>query len=207
MAILLGTPPLLIRFCIILLGIFNAYITFRLNGPTEKHPRLYSKLFSITAQRNNAYLRTGYRNDDFPSTLDVPGLENKVLLVPERTTHYQLNGTDADEEWEQLLPASARLARLGPNYRPFAVSMLHSLHCLDRLRQSIPNKPITPIGRLHVEHCANYIRESILCAADTQLEPEDGPGVPHICRDWTAVYKTVVENHEAFVDADVDVPY
>jgi len=187
---ILGTPPMVIRLCIILLGIFNAYITFSLNEPTEKHQRLYS-----------------FINDDFPSTLDVPGLQNKVLLVPERTTRYQLNGSDADEDWERLLPLSARLARLGPNYRPFAVSMLHTLHCLDRLRQSIPNKPDTPIGRLHVEHCANYIRESILCAADTQLEPEDGPAVLRICRDWTAVYKTVVENHKAFIDADVDVPY
>ena len=149
----------------------------------------------------------GFINDDFPSQLSVPGVDDNVVLVHEDTRHYQLNGDEADEEWDRLLPSEVRLVRLGPNYRPFAVSMLHTLHCLDRLRQSLLTKPTSSVGRFHVEHCANYIRESILCAADMQLEPESDPFVPRVCRDWTAVYAEVLRNHDGFINANVSVPF
>lgn len=143
--------------------------------------------------------------------------------MAEQTVHYQLNGSDADAEWEMLLPPPVSVVRLGPHFRPFAVSMLHTLHCLDRLRHAIQEKPQTRIGLKHVEHCANYVREAILCGADTRLEPvEPEPNlslepdvgvdgnvndIERVCRDRTAVYKEIRNNHQVFVDASVTVPY
>lgn len=139
---------------------------------------------------------SAYINDDFPARLDVPGLDDKVILTSEQTVHYGLNGTEADEEWEALLPLSVGrgVVHLGPHYRTFAVTMLHTLHCLDRMRHSIFAKPIGSGNIKHIEHCANYVRELILCAADTQLEPEGKLDVARVCRDWTAVYAEMQRN-------------
>ena len=37
-------------------------------------------------------------HDDFPLTLDVPGVEERILLVSEPSVYYALNGSDADEQ-------------------------------------------------------------------------------------------------------------
>ncbi|THH03568.1 hypothetical protein EW145_g6169 [Phellinidium pouzarii] len=181
----------LIRICIIALGIFNAYLTFTL----QRRPTMSDRQYTYIA-------------DDFPAEIDVPGLEEQVSLVTEQTTHYQLNGSEADMEWEMLLPLPARLVRLGPDFRPFAVSMLHTLHCLDRLRHYLYETPTTNVGREHVEHCANYIREDILCGANTRLIPAGGVdgdignlNMEYTCRDWTAVYVVIQKNHQAYVDS------
>ena len=161
------------------------------------------------------YKKIAYVGNDFPPILDIPGIDSVVQLVVEPTVHYQLNGSLADQEWALLLPRPAALVRLGPHYRPFAISMLHSLHCLDKLRHSIREPPRTPIGRMHVEHCANYLRESILCAADSTLEPvpkeeTDNYGsfsLTRECRNWMAVYEEIQRNHDRFVKASVKVPF
>ncbi|KAL5522477.1 hypothetical protein ACEPAG_8493 [Sanghuangporus baumii] len=188
----------LLRLAVALSALFNALLTIRLLGRTSLQSTSYS-----------------YIDDDFPPVLDVPGIDTALELVIESTVHYQLNGSLADQEWGMLLPEPAILVRLGPHYRPFAISMLHSLHCLDKLRHSIQEAPRTRIGRIHVEHCANYIRESVLCAADTTLEPtskgrtniDDLQAVTRKCRDWTAVYEEIRRNHDQFVKASVAVSY
>ena len=111
-------------------------------------------------------------------------------MISEPTVHYALNGSDADEEWSALVPPSAGhgAIHLGPNRRSFAVTMMHTLHCLDKMRLSIFAKPTGNGDMRHIEHCTNYVRELILCAADAQLEPVDNPHVPRVCRDWNAVY-------------------
>jgi len=168
-----------VKLCVALLGLLNIYLALTLRRPKVAVTRQYS-----------------YINDDFPARLDVPGLYDKVVLLSEQTVHYGLNGTDADEEWEALLPPSVGrgVVHLGPHYRTFAVTMLHTLHCLDRLRHSIFDKPVGSGNIKHIEHCANYVRELILCSADTQLELEGEPHVARVCRDWTAVYAEMHRN-------------
>ncbi|KAL5523281.1 hypothetical protein ACEPAF_1548 [Sanghuangporus sanghuang] len=194
----MSTRTTLLRLAVALSALFNALLTIR--------------LLRRTASQNTSY---SYIDDDFPPVLDVPGIDSALELIIQPTVHYQLNGSLADQEWGMLLPEPAVLVRLGPHYRPFAISMLHSLHCLDKLRHSIQEVPRTQIGRIHVEHCANYIRESILCAADTTLEPaskgeietDDSQAVTRKCRDWTAVYEEIRRNHDQFVKAAVAVLY
>lgn len=153
---------------------------------------------TLNSQIHNIFANTllAYINDDFPARLDVPGLDEKVILISEQSVHYGLNGTEADEEWEALLPPSVGrgVVHLGPHYRTFAVTMLHTLHCLDRMRHSIFVKPIGSGNIKHIEHCANYVRELILCSADTQLEPEGKSDVARVCRDWSAVYAEMQRN-------------
>lgn len=139
-------------------------------------------------------------------------MENPVQLIVEDTVHFPLNGTLARQEWWSLIPPLSLedgLVHLGPEYRPFAVAMLHTFHCINRIRARLVNIPHTPQTRAHVEHCFNYMRQSVLCAADTTLEPLsetymeaygvqniDGleTNVKHVCRDWSAVYREVERN-------------
>ncbi|KAH7884157.1 hypothetical protein F5I97DRAFT_1663037 [Phlebopus sp. FC_14] len=146
-----------------------------------------------------------YVGDDFPQTFSVPGLE-KVHLYTEDTAHYGVNGTLADLEWSLLIPEGDQgFIRLGPQSRPFVVSMLHSLHCINRLRKAVVDRPSTYQAWQHTHHCMNYLRQIILCAADTRLNPLishsddgrmgiDGLNLVYTCQDWTAVYKAVEEN-------------
>lgn len=94
---------------------------------------------------------------------------------------------------------------LGPNNRPFTVSLYHQLHCLDTIRVEFVLNGSHAVE--HVEHCLRYLRQVILCHADTTMEAaywlEDeegvepashGYGVVHTCNDWDAV-KSFVEAH------------
>ncbi|KAJ8514883.1 hypothetical protein ONZ45_g7629 [Pleurotus djamor] len=177
--------------CLAILWIsFNAIVSFI----------LFEHLFSSEPRKEYTFL-----GDDFPARLEVPGIDAPVLLmtgVP--TAHYALNGTIADHEWDHLLGGPVVIVRLGPQWRPFAITMLHSLHCLDFLRKGILRPPQDKISHFHVEHCANYLREAILCGADTTLiqppmESYAPRPVERICRNWAAVYQTIRRNNEIFL--------
>lgn len=63
---------------------------------------LSSLMYNILVNISSAYI-----NGDFPARLDVPGLPDKVIFISDQTVHHdELNGTEADEQWESLLPLS-----------------------------------------------------------------------------------------------------
>jgi len=58
----------------------------------------------------------------------------------------------------------------------------------------------------HMTHCFDYIRQGISCAGDLSMEwprtePDgrrfavDGWGIPHECKDWSAIMNYMDENH------------
>ncbi|KAA1475293.1 hypothetical protein DENSPDRAFT_883454 [Dentipellis sp. KUC8613] len=155
---------------------------------------------------------------DHPTTLplDLP----TVALTLENSHHYALNSSTAAAAFHSLYPAgSLGFLRLGPHDRFFGLAMYHQLHCVDSLRRAIlglaPHGE-TRLGKMgkegwqedHVGHCLNYLRQSILCAADLTLEPEvvegemdaeEGLGVTHVCKDWSAVRGFAERNYEEWV--------
>ncbi|KAH7922967.1 hypothetical protein BV22DRAFT_983324, partial [Leucogyrophana mollusca] len=147
-----------------------------------------------------------YIDDDFPLSFPVPDM-GLVRLTTEETVHYPVNGTLADKEWSVLLPKideKEGFVHLGPNSRPFTVSMVHSLHCLNIMREALVQAPVSHYERTHLHHCMNYARQMILCAADTRLNPLsishnghqgiDGIDLTFTCRDWTVAYRALEEN-------------
>ncbi|RPD61389.1 hypothetical protein L227DRAFT_471958, partial [Lentinus tigrinus ALCF2SS1-6] len=139
--------------------------------------------------------------DDHPAyyPLDAP----EVLLTPEDTVHYQVSSPEADGEWAALFPPGGGFMRLGPEGRPFVLTLYHQLHCLDRIRQAIGEKHTTQ----HVHHCFNYLRQLVLCEADSTLErplhwqaadsESAYPSGERMCTDWEHVYEIAAANHEA----------
>ena len=75
----------------------------------------------------------------------------------EPTKHYQLSGPSADAEWAALAPNNGIL-RLGPERRPYSVSLFHQLRCLDIIRRDIVGSLLPPEddGKLS-RHCLNYM--------------------------------------------------
>ena len=141
----------------------------------------------------------GFVEDDYPAyyPLDSP----EVLLIPEDTVHYQASSIEADSEWAALFPPGGGFMRLGPEGRPFVLTLYHQLHCLDRIRHAIGEKHSTQ----HVHHCFNYLRQLVLCEADATLEPTAPggdsrsayPTGERTCTDWEHVYEIAEKNHEA----------
>ncbi|KAI0667429.1 hypothetical protein C8Q78DRAFT_982211, partial [Trametes maxima] len=115
-------------------------------------------------------------------------------------------------EWEAILPSGGALLYLGPQFRPFTLSIFHQLRCLDIIRETIVDlytswEPHPPVKRPQlVQHCMGYLRQTALCRADTRLESvraASGPGltapdVTHTCRDWKAVYEAAERNYRAY---------
>lgn len=140
----------------------------------------------------------------------VPGVENPVLMVTEKSVHYQV-GQDAESEWFSAMPRDNMdgIVHVAENQQG-SVAMLHSLHCLNRVRRGVATRPKDGGARAHVQHCFTYLRQSVLCAADVTLEPLvedsartsnsgviDGMGVRHTYRDWSAVYGEVLQSNAA----------
>ncbi|EMD38012.1 hypothetical protein CERSUDRAFT_104642 [Gelatoporia subvermispora B] len=120
-------------------------------------------------------------------------------MTSEETVHYQIyNGSNADE-WESVFPPGGGFVHLGDPQQTFGVALFHQFHCLMLIRTAMNDGVITR----HLHHCFTYLRQSILCDADATLEPvvmnagrqEVYLGVPRACRDWSAVYKSVAQNH------------
>ncbi|KAJ7493679.1 hypothetical protein FB451DRAFT_1215114 [Mycena latifolia] len=126
------------------------------------------------------------------------GTLNEVLMDVHNTENYQLNGSQADVQWEALIPSNGGLVRLGPQNELFMVSMYHQLKCLDIIRRdyvegSKGKNGTEPLTR----HCLNYLRQMVLCRGDRRLECVVDPFGEHAvqvrgtqtCRDWTQVYE------------------
>ncbi|TFK51119.1 hypothetical protein OE88DRAFT_1748820, partial [Heliocybe sulcata] len=152
-----------------------------------------------------------YLDDDFPETFEIGPLPQASIFV-ENTVHYQINATDATSEWRSLFPTGGGYVRLGPQRRPFLLSMYHQLYCLHHLKDAIAtpvsDKTTAQLGR--AQHCLNYLRQAILCEPSLRLEPEsprieelglpsgvDGLELMHgQCKDWTAVYRAAEASQE-----------
>ncbi|KAI9433470.1 hypothetical protein H4582DRAFT_981894 [Lactarius indigo] len=125
----------------------------------------------------------------------------RVLMSSEESVHYQLN---ADLEWRALVPANGTIY-LGPERRPFTISMFHQLRCIDTIRTELLSTrglhtppPPSELSR----HCFNYLRQMALCRSDTTLVQVLNPDDPHpfadvaVCNDWEHVYTEVRRNQE-----------
>ena len=128
-----------------------------------------------------------------------------AIMIPEDTVHYPINGGDALRQWETQFPTVGEgWVCLGPEHRPFALTMYHELHCLGRLRLALEDNANRTYETQaeHVQHCLNYLRMMVLCRADVTLEPVIDASLavdltqPHMCRDWVQVYEEASRNAE-----------
>ena len=149
---------------------------------------------------------TAFVGNDYPRSWDIGGERKatRVLMSSEESIHYQLDTDQADLEWQALVPANGTIY-LGPERRPFTISMFHQLRCLDTIRTELLstrglNTPLPPSEFSH--HCFNYLRQMALCRADTTLVQVLNPDDPHpfpdvaVCNDWEHVYTEVRRNQE-----------
>ena len=131
----------------------------------------------------------------------------------ENTIHYAPNTSLGEIEWNYTLPRGGAVVHLGPDCRPFTVSMFHQLRCLNIVRAAIikshDGDPLDLQRRKLVDHCMNYLRQMILCRMDTTLEPlraihTRGVAVwdiTHVCKDWSMVYKEAERNYNEFLSS------
>ncbi|EIM83719.1 uncharacterized protein STEHIDRAFT_62414, partial [Stereum hirsutum FP-91666 SS1] len=142
--------------------------------------------------------------DDYPNRL--PLYVPPVALVFEDSEKFGISDLDAWGEWRTTdsFPKANGFVRLGPNGRPFGLSMFHQMHCLQMIRGAILAGG-ADYDYVHTKHCFNLIRQAILCASDTTLDPldvtldgklagADGLGQTHVCRNWEKVYEFVYKN-------------
>jgi len=148
---------------------------------------------------------TAYVGKDYPQTWDIGSSVRKVSRFNEPTIHYAV---DDDAQWNSTLPLGSGMIHLGPERRPFSISLFHQLRCLDILRREIHAR--TKAGDKASQaselssHCMNYLRQMILCRADTRLEPGRHHYGPHItgwtitgtCNDYEAVFSAANRNYE-----------
>ncbi|KAG9309358.1 hypothetical protein JVU11DRAFT_10594 [Chiua virens] len=141
--------------------------------------------------------------DDYPAY--YPMEVQNVIMFPEDMVHYPIDGDDALEQWETQFPTHGDgWVCLGPERSNFALTMYHKLHCLGRLRLALEQgaNRTYEVHAEHVQHCLNYLRMMTLCRADVTLEPVLDSHLtvdltqPHLCRDWTQVYKEAERNVE-----------
>jgi hypothetical protein len=135
----------------------------------------------------------------------------------ENTVHYNLDTPVGVAEWSSLVPANSGIIHLGPDRRPFSISLFHELRCLDVLRAELEtqlelaDQYVAGHAVEHdnvVHHCMNYVRQMSMCRGDTRLEnvkrifPHTGTttsDITHTCKDWTAVFKAAEDNAHADV--------
>ncbi len=145
-------------------------------------------------------------------TWTIPEL-SVVHLAHEDSVHYDLETDLGVAEWKATLPSGGALLYLGPEHRPFTLSIFHQLRCLDIIRETIVDfyldtSPNATYKRPElVRHCMNYLRQAVLCRADLRLEHVRAPSGPkitvsevtHTCRDWTAVYAAAEKNYAEYL--------
>jgi len=122
----------------------------------------------------------------------------------EPTKHYQLSGPTADAEWAALAPHNGIL-HLGPQRRPYSVSLFHQLRCLDIIRRDIAVESLPPEESKLSRHCLNYMRQMVLCRADLAVDPVLGRGLEarvradtNQCVDWRRVYEELEKNQREY---------
>ncbi len=168
---------------------------------------------SVTQTRRRYSPRPAYRGRDFPPSWLIPPLSD-VKLFHEDSVHYALETELGVAEWKASLPSGGALLYLGPDFRPFTLSMFHQLRCLDILREILVDfyfdqSPNATYGQQELaQHCMNYLRQTVLCRADLRLENVRAPSGPqmtvpsvtHSCKDWTAVYDAAEENFREYLE-------
>ncbi|OJT06640.1 hypothetical protein TRAPUB_2498 [Trametes pubescens] len=171
-------------------------------------------IFQHDEIRIGAPQRYSYRGDDYPRTWPLPPLRT-ARLSHEDSFHYALDTELGIAEWNATLPSGGAVLRLGPDRRPFTLSMFHQLRCLNILRDTLVtlyhdrSAGMGPGRTRLAEHCMNYLRQTVICRADLRLESvraASGPQVTvsditHTCKDWTAVYGAAEDNYERYLVA------
>ncbi|KAF9463670.1 hypothetical protein BDZ94DRAFT_595496 [Collybia nuda] len=162
---------------------------------------------AYNARENNLY---SYVGSDHPS--ELPILNNPAAMIFNDTDRYDLYNTS---EWNTLIPQGHGWVHLGPQRRPFSVTMYHQFHCLLSIRRAIlsvkkdPSSQAPAAKSSHTNHCFSYLRQGLLCKSDLTLEPTHtvrlpdgnlgrasfGNGVLHRCHDWVQIRDYVEQNY------------
>ncbi len=157
-------------------------------------------------------MSAAYRGRDYPRAWPLPPLAS-VHLSHEDSVHWSIDTELGAVEWNATLPSGGAVVYLGPDRRPFTVSIFHQMRCLDILRDDIVDlysdpSPDAKVKRPRlVQHCMNYLRQTVMCRGDLHLETVRAPmgpqvtvsAVTHSCRDWTAVYQAAEGNYQNFL--------
>jgi hypothetical protein len=147
---------------------------------------------------------------DYPREWSIGPLE-QVHMPQEDTVHYALDTPAGSAEWDTMLPGGGDgVLYLGPQHRPFSISLFHQLRCLNILRlamvadlqRSNEGLPKTDGHSELVRHCAGYLRQMILCRSELRLENVRIPrarsvtnsDVTHTCKNWQSVYSAAERN-------------
>ncbi len=123
----------------------------------------------------------------------------EVAMRFEPSVHYQLNSSEADEEWAALFPNGGIVRPGGNSSQPYMVSVFHQLRCLDILRRTYANAD-EPDAL--TAHCLHYLRQMVLCRRSLRMEAVVAIDNPHSvmlwnhmrCLDWRQVYKAAQED-------------
>jgi len=146
-----------------------------------------------------------WNGSDFPPSLPLDLSETFDHAYTDHLDYFGLlEDIQSNTAWGSLRPPGIGFLHLGPGKRPFGLSMIHSIHCLLTIRETLQQGK-DPQGPYHLSHCMNYLLHGVLCAADVTLEPSTenevmvngtpiiipqlSPHTTHECRDWTRVYK------------------
>ncbi|KAI0919670.1 hypothetical protein AcW1_003136 [Taiwanofungus camphoratus] len=162
---------------------------------------------------NLPHQRFTYLGWDYPQTWPLSPLAT-VHISRENSMHYALDTAMGLAEWNASLPSGGVLLHLGPTLRPFSLSMLHQLRCLDILREILvafyaDESSTAQVEKPHLaKHCMNYLRQMVLCRADTRLESVRAPKghgttvweVTHVCKDWSAVLSAAEQNWKEYLE-------
>ena len=106
---------------------------------------------------------TYFGDNDYPRSWDIGG--GQRLMSTEESIHYQLDTPQANLEWRALVPANGTIY-LGPERRPYTISMFQQLRCLDIICTELLSARglDTPIPPSELSrHCFDYLRQTTLC--------------------------------------------
>lgn len=182
----------------------NPSLTPRAYGTSHNNPVSFS-----TSRR---YSNVAHDTDGSPRIWEIGALET-IHMAYEDTVHYSIETPVGELEWNATLPTGGAVIHLGPQRRPYTVSLFHQLRCLNIIRTSIlgihgnSSPQNARPGRDLVGHCMNYLRQMVLCRMDTRLESLRtmfGRGITvwditHTCRDWTMVYEAAERNYREYM--------
>ena len=125
----------------------------------------------------------------------------EVVLEMDSWTRYTLR---SGAQWAALFPDGG-VIHLGPSHKPYTVSMMHQLRCLDVLRDQF-TRPVRDRDVEPTRHCLNYLRQMVTCRGDLQFDPYQyahkinavHPHAIRRCKDWRVVYERVWGNQREY---------
>jgi hypothetical protein len=150
------------------------------------------------------HILLAYHGVDFPWSWNIDPSE-KVHMLLDDSVHYDLGSPRGIAEWKSLFPPHDGAIRLGPDARPFGLSMFHELACVDTLRDALvsDDTDMKPFERPNVDHCMNYLRQAALCRGDLTLQNLRRVDnhvtdwfTTYECKDWSAVYDAIARNQK-----------